>query len=107
MVDVLAAQFDLTANATSPIPQHIILRDQMYENLGQVDSTQLKPEVLGTILQCNPHVFRQQQQQWNGHPQASNIQQSMMHSPHNRQQQICYSSSATHVPNQVNYISHL
>lgn len=98
--DALAAQLQLALTATSHSPQHIILRDQRYENYGQVDPSQPYPELLGAILQRNPHVFRhqQQQQQWNAHPQASNMQQSMMYSPHNQQQQqIGYSSPAAHV----------
>lgn len=114
--DALASQLQLALTATSHSPQHIILRDQRYENYGQIDPTQPYPELLGAILQRNPHVFRHQQQQnqWNAHPQASNMQQSMMYSPHNQQQQIGYSSPAAHVGaytpsvNQVNLkTSHL
>jgi len=101
--DALAAQLQLALTATSHSPQHIILRDQRYENYGQVDPSQPYPELLGAILQRNPHVFRQQQQhhhhpqQWNAHPQSTNMQQSMLYSPHNQQQQIGYSSPAAHV----------
>ncbi|XP_046458023.1 LOW QUALITY PROTEIN: nipped-B-like protein A [Daphnia pulex] len=101
--DALAAQLQHALTTTSYNPQHIILRDQRYENFNHPELSQPQPELLSAILLRNPHVFRQQQQQQ--HPQPWNSNQSTVH-PHqqqqqqfvyNSQQQIGYASPATHV----------
>lgn len=129
--DALAAQLQHALTTTSYNPQHIVLRynpktifhllkkfiiaiqflmiflfldfrDNRYENYNHPELSPPQPELLGAILQRNPHVFRQQQQQ---HPQPWNSNQTTVHPHHqqqqaimyNSQQQIGYASPAAHV----------